>query len=235
MLVLKHFNSLRKAEHAAMAGLTLTVCGTALMLMHGQASADTTTTPNTNTTVATANNTDQNTQQTAVAQQSSTSSAASQVTQSHQNVPVAVQAYNTQAAPAAVNQTSTSTGTAQASWLDQTNYSSTNLHVQGWHAADQSVNQPNHFLIVYDQTDHKQLAVKNITNQVASRPDVAKAHPDINNAGQSGFNTDFTIDSPDYLNHQLALVSRYSAFAGGNGDDGSGNMTDHWFILPRAD
>lgn len=232
---MKHFNSLRKAEHAAMAGLTLTVCGTALMLMHGQASADTTTTPNTNTTVATANNTDQNTQQTAVAQQSSTSSAASQVTQSHQNVPVAVQAYNTQAAPAAVNQTSTSTGTAQASWLDQTNYSSTNLHVQGWHAADQSVNQPNHFLIVYDQTDHKQLAVKNITNQVASRPDVAKAHPDINNAGQSGFNTDFTIDSPDYLNHQLALVSRYSAFAGGNGDDGSGNMTDHWFILPRAD
>lgn len=228
MLVLKHFNSLRKAEHAAMAGLTLTVCGTSLMLMHGQASADTTTP---NTTAATTVNDNRQVAQSAAADQQNTSAAS----QSYQNVPVAVQAYNTQAAPAAVNQTSTNTGTAQASWLDQTNYSSTNLHVQGWHAADQSVSQPNHFLIVYDQTDHKQLAVKNITNQEASRPDVAKAHPEINNAAQSGFDTNFTIDSPDYLNHQLALVSRYSAFAGGNGDDGSGNMTDHWFILPRAD
>lgn len=226
MLILKHFNSLRKAEHAAMAGLTLTVCGTALMLMHGQAFADTTSPASQVIT----NNADQ------VSQTNSSQQTQSQAAnQAYQNLAVTTQAYNTQTAPINAQKTVNNEGNQQAGYLDQTNYSSQNLHVSGWHAADQSATQPNHFLIVYDQTDHKQLAVKNITNEEVERTDVQKAYPDINNADKSGFSADFNIDSSAYLNHQLSLVSRYSDYALGNGDNGDSHYTDKWFSLPLAD
>lgn len=229
MLIVKHFNSLRKAEHAAMAGLTLTVCGTALMMMHGDALADTN-----NQTVSTVT-ADANTNQTAVNQDSTNQSSTAPAQQSYQNVGVKAQVYDNQTAAANVNQTvNNETGNKQAGWLDKTTYSSENLHVQGWHAADQSVNQPNHFLIIYDQTAHQQLAVKNITNDEVSRPDVQGVHPDIANAAKSGFSADFNIDSTAYLDHQLALVSRYSELATGNGDNGHSRYTDRWFTLPLA-
>lgn len=121
-----------------------------------------------------------------------------------------------------------------AGWLDSTNADANGLHIAGWNATDASIARGNHFLILFDRTNGRQLASIKVTN--GQRQDVIKAYPNIQHdaALNSGFNVTFKpvdFDGTNVLNtnDNLALVSRYSDSATGNG--GSGHYTDYWFDL----
>ena len=109
--------------------------------------------------------------------------------------------------------------------LDDFNLSSGQLTVSGWHANDASLAQQNRFLILFDNTDHKQVAVVKSTSM--SRPDVAKAYSGIVSAANSGFTGTFA-DAQLQAGHSYAIVSRYSTSAKGNGDNDGATFTDYW-------
>lgn len=104
-----------------------------------------------------------------------------------------------------------------------------NLHVSGWHAADQSVALPYQWIVLYDQTTHSEVARMKVAN--GSRDDVAAVYPHIYNASQSGFSADFKIANNHYLaaallhGDSLQVVARYSDDA----QSGEGNKVDYWF------
>lgn len=93
--------------------------------------------------------------------------------------------------------------------------------VTGWQAANQSYNQKNHFVILYDATTHREIARQQVTN--LDRPDVQKAYPSIYNSAKSGFKAAFKLDS-SLIGHEIQVVSRYS-----DANNGEGNRTDFWF------
>lgn len=111
---------------------------------------------------------------------------------------------------------------ANQSYLDQVTISDNQVHVSGWQAADASVKQQNHFVILYDATTHQEIARKQVSN--VSRPDVQRAYPNIANAGKSGFDVNFDFNRAAYAGHQLQVISRYS-----DANNGEGNRTDAWF------
>ena len=111
---------------------------------------------------------------------------------------------------------------ANQSYLDQVTISDNQVHVSGWQAADASVKQQNHFVILYDATTHREIARKQVSN--VSRPDVQRAYPNIANAGKSGFDVTFDFNRAAYAGHQLQVISRYS-----DANSGEGNRTDAWF------
>ncbi|NFB11712.1 mannosyl-glycoprotein endo-beta-N-acetylglucosamidase [Lactobacillus reuteri] len=111
---------------------------------------------------------------------------------------------------------------ANQSYLDQVTISDNQVHVSGWQAADASVKQQNHFVILYDATTHHEIARKQVSN--VSRPDVQRAYPNIANAGKSGFDVTFDFNRAAYAGHQLQVISRYS-----DANNGEGNRTDAWF------
>lgn len=108
---------------------------------------------------------------------------------------------------------------ANQSYLDQVTISDNQVHVSGWQAADASVKQQNHFVILYDATTHREIARKQVSN--VSRPDVQRAYPNIANAGKSGFDVTFDFNRAAYAGHQLQVISRYS-----DANNGEGNRTD---------
>lgn len=120
------------------------------------------------------------------------------------------------------------TATNQGGNIDQFNISKAGeVTVSGWNVSDASKVENNRFMILFDQTTGTQVAstaIKGVT-----RPDVAKAYPDINDASNSGFTVTFKLDDNNALKagHQYAVVSRYSTDAKGNGNDGA--KTDYWF------
>lgn len=98
------------------------------------------------------------------------------------------------------------------------------LKVSGWHADDISKLESNHFLILYDNTAAKQVAV--IKANQANRPDVAAVYKSVDTAGQSGFTGSFNLNNLNLTpGHSYSLVSRYSTNANGDG----GQYTDYWF------
>lgn len=104
--------------------------------------------------------------------------------------------------------------------------SSDQLIVSGWHANDVSRFENNHFIIVYDNTANTQAGVIKVTNN--ARPDVAKAYPAIQTAGQSGFTAKLKLSELHLAGgHSYSIVSRYSTSEQGNG--GNGQYTDYWF------
>ena len=108
--------------------------------------------------------------------------------------------------------------------LDTWNLSNGHLTVSGWHANDVSIYEPNHFLIVFDNTTQRQVASAEVQNQVSA--DVASAFPTIRSANRARFNVDF--GKLNLINgHSYSLVSRYSSSDDGNG--GSGSYTDYWY------
>ena len=111
---------------------------------------------------------------------------------------------------------------ANQSYLDQVTISDNQVHVSGWQAADASVKQQNHFVILYDATTHREIARKQVSN--VSRPDVQRSYPNIANAGKSGFDVTFDFNRAAYAGHQLQVISRYS-----DANNGEGNRTDAWF------
>lgn len=113
---------------------------------------------------------------------------------------------------------------ANAANLDGVNLSSGDLVVSGWHANDFSVVAPYHYIIVYDNTAHQQVASQLVTTKV-QRDDVAKAYPAIITADSSGFNVNLGKVNLQ-ANHSYSFVSRYSTSASGNG--GNGAYQDMW-------
>lgn len=102
------------------------------------------------------------------------------------------------------------------------------LQLTGWHASNLAADKPHRFIIIYDRTLGREVARQKVTSNV-SRPDVAKVYPDVVNAGQSGFNVSFDPTGLDF-NHQLQVISRYSASA-----DGNSNYFDYWFAPITTD
>lgn len=110
--------------------------------------------------------------------------------------------------------------------LDSWNLSDGTLHVSGWHANDASIFQPYHYLILVDNTTNRQVAAVKVPT--TSSKDVARVYGDTRSANQARFS--HTFDQHLQANHTYTLVSRYSAYDGGNGDDGvAADHTDYWF------
>ncbi|WP_259395116.1 peptidoglycan recognition protein family protein, partial [Limosilactobacillus albertensis] len=109
--------------------------------------------------------------------------------------------------------------------LDNFNLSNGELTVAGWHATDYSQVESNHYLILFDKSNNTQVASIKVTN--VARPDVAKAYPAVQSAGQSGFNASFGKVNLT-PGHAYQIVSRYSTLAEGNGDNGQSKFTDFW-------
>ncbi|KRN58506.1 lipoprotein [Limosilactobacillus secaliphilus] len=114
--------------------------------------------------------------------------------------------------------------------LDSVNFSNGQLQVAGWHADDISQLEPNHYLIVFDNTTGQQVASQKVA--LLNSPDVGKVFSDTKTADHSRFNYAFAG-----LNlvpgHNYSLVSRYSADQNGNGNDGA--HTDYWLNLGMFD
>lgn len=113
---------------------------------------------------------------------------------------------------------------ANVAYLDSSDITvyTNKLHVSGWFANDQTIGLDNRFVILYDQTQKKEL--QRFKVQPVSRPDVAKAHPDVYGANKAGFSCDFDY-SRDLIGHDLQVISRYS----NDSKYGEGKYVDYWF------
>lgn len=79
-------------------------------------------------------------------------------------------------------------------WLDKLDLSNPDQIVaSGWHAADVSNIESHRFIILFDNTSKRQVAAVKVDS--ISRPDVQRAHPNIANAGQSGFQAALKLDA----------------------------------------
>lgn len=106
--------------------------------------------------------------------------------------------------------------------VDNISVSDGKLNVSGWNASNQDAGKDYHYIIVYDQTQGKELARQAVQN--TQRNDVQNAYPSVYNSQFSGFNVSFNINSQDYLNDNIQIISRYSADPMGNT-----NYVDRWF------
>ena len=95
------------------------------------------------------------------------------------------------------------------------------LVVAGWHASNAAAGKNHHYVIFFDRTTNSELGRVEV-NPIA-RPDVAKAVPGVYHANQSGFTAKIALNKVN-LNHQIQIISRYSASADGNSD-----YLDYWF------
>lgn len=104
------------------------------------------------------------------------------------------------------------------------------LNITGWHANSISKFEQNHFIIVYDTTDNRQVA--SFAAPVIARPDVQRVFPGVVNAGRSGFNLSVDLDQIGLVpGHKYVVISRYSTDSEGNG--GNGQYTDYWFTARK--
>lgn len=94
------------------------------------------------------------------------------------------------------------------------------LHIDGWQAADSSKGKTNSYIILYDKTSNKELGRYKITR--ITRPDVAKAYPNIYNSAKSGFSIDIPITF-SLAGHDIYVISRYS-----DATNGEGSHVDLW-------
>ena len=106
--------------------------------------------------------------------------------------------------------------------LDSISISNGQLNVNGWNASNQDYGKDYHYIIVYDQSQNKELGRQLVQN--TQRDDVQKAYPNVYNSQFSGFNVSFNITSADYLNDNIQIVSRYTSDPMGNT-----NYVDRWF------
>lgn len=106
-------------------------------------------------------------------------------------------------------------------WLESTKVVDNQLRVNGWHATNLAADKSHHWVILFDRTTNSEIARQEVDN--TTRSDVAKAFPGVYKAGQSGFSANFSMKGIN-LDHQLQVISRYSASA-----DGNSNYVDYWF------
>ena len=105
-------------------------------------------------------------------------------------------------------------------WLDHFTQNGTTISASGWHAADASMIDSHHFIILWDLSKGREIARKEVTN-VAS-PDINNVYGNILGANNARFTVDFNIDG-QYAHDAMQLVSRYS-----NADNGEGNYSQSW-------
>lgn len=150
----------------------------------------------------------------------STQSVLADQTSSGQNTPVVV---NTTIQERQTNNVAVSQNTGNYNQNDHGNYAwldhaaldnEGQLNVVGWHATNEAVNRPYHYLIALNQ-DQQEIARANITGQSVSRPDVQAAH-NVYHAGQSGFVTRLNISGSLQTTNSVTLISRYTNDASGN-------------------
>lgn len=124
----------------------------------------------------------------------------------------------------------TSTDYVNAGYLDAYNLADRKkITVSGWHANDISQFESNHFLILFDNTAKRQVAVTRATT--VARPDIANIYHNLKTARQSGFSGSFDLGDAQLIGgHSYSVVSRYSTSDQDNG--GGGQCTDYWFTLP---
>lgn len=109
-----------------------------------------------------------------------------------------------------------------AAYLDSMSVSfGKQLHVAGWFASDLSIGKQHRFVILFDAANNREL--QRVKVDPVARPDVAKAKPDVYNAGQSGFNAAFDYDA-SLVGHKLQVIARYS-----DNEHGEGKYVDYWF------
>ena len=102
--------------------------------------------------------------------------------------------------------------------LDDCHFEDGKLVVAGWFASDKANGKGSHYVIITDDQGHE-FARQSVA--LSSRPDVAKAFPDIPGAGQSGFSAKFDY-TKDMAGKKLRVYFRYTDDPAGNG-----NATDY--------
>ena len=189
---MNHNQYFRRARNLAMAGLTLTVCGTVLALHQAQAHAATTAGDQPTTNEATA--------VPVVSQQSASTQQLSAVVA-------------TRVATAA---TTANVDNSNYGHLDAVTLSSGQLQLSGWNANGTASNRPYHKIIVLDQSNHELGRADVVTSQ---RTDVAASYANNPGALNSGWTANFTIAGNDWFNQPLRVVSRYSNDSAANNSD----------------
>lgn len=98
--------------------------------------------------------------------------------------------------------------------LDDCHFEDGKLVVAGWFASDKANGKGNHYVIITDDQGHE-FARQSVA--LSPRPDVAKAFPDIPEAGQSGFAAKFDYTA-DMAGKKLRVYFRYTDDPAGNGN-----------------
>lgn len=111
--------------------------------------------------------------------------------------------------------------------LDGMIRTSNGIHVAGWHVTNQSIARPNHYVILYDATQGREIARQQVTT--TQRLDVQRVHPSDYNSDVSGFDTIFSTANTAVRNalvnhHSLRVIDRYTSSQDGNSD-----YIDYWF------
>lgn len=136
-----------------------------------------------------------------------------------------------------------------AGWVDNyhaergTNGTGIDLVVSGWHVAGNSLTQPYHWVILYDNDTHQEVVRMPIKGQASDfygnshfatqpilRPDVARQYQNVLDSNRSGFEARFAL-LQSTSQHSLSIISRYSDDA----TNGEGNHTDYWMPAMRLD
>lgn len=120
------------------------------------------------------------------------------------------------------NQTNVNAGNLDNYSLSTATDVNAQLNASGWQATGQSNQDAYRYMIVYDNTDHQEIAREKVTPQ--ERSDVQRAYPNVANSQYSGFNVRIKIPVTA-VNHSLSLVARYSNDA----VNGEGQHVDYWF------
>lgn len=202
----KHYKMYKHSKNWCYAAITTVAVAVGMLAGGNAAQADTV-------------STDYAAQTTAVA---STANSASPYQQASSQATTTTPAWQPANANLNTQQAQTASDQANHGNLDSFSIADGQLTVSGWNASNQDVNYQSHYLIVYDQTQSKELARQEVTN--TQRNDVQKAYPGVYNAQYSGFSNRFDFDVTPYLNDQLQIISRYAT-----GENGEGNYYDKWF------
>ena len=110
-------------------------------------------------------------------------------------------------------------------YLDQAKVINNHFTVAGWHATNQAAGRQYHTIILFDASQNRELTRISVTP--AERADVARAFPQIFNAGESGFNVSFDL-LPEMATDNIQIISRWS-----KSQDANTDYVDYWFAPQR--
>ena len=110
-------------------------------------------------------------------------------------------------------------------YLDQAKVINNHFTVAGWHATNQAAGHQYHTIILFDVSQNRELTRISVTP--AERADVARAFPQIFNAGESGFNVSFDL-LPEMATDNIQIISRWS-----KSQDANTDYADYWFAPLR--
>ncbi|WP_191364198.1 KxYKxGKxW signal peptide domain-containing protein [Limosilactobacillus oris] len=110
-------------------------------------------------------------------------------------------------------------------YLDQAKVINNHFTVAGWHATNQAAGRQYHTIILFDASQNRELTRISVTP--AERADVARAFPQIFNAGESGFNVSFDL-LPEMATDNIQIISRWS-----KSQDANTDYVDYWFAPLR--